>query len=84
VHNRRWAQGAASRGRREDVGGPARIARPSEDIEDDVGGMTAVGNRPGTGRLNRRQPVGEYRREDVDHLPIAIVGAGELAPHALH
>ena len=28
-------------------------------------------------------PVGEHRGEDVDHLPIAVVGAGELAPYAL-
>jgi hypothetical protein len=43
-----------------------------------------VGDRFGAGGLDRRQPVGEHRGEDVDHLPIAIVGAGELAPHALH
>jgi hypothetical protein len=24
------------------------------------------------------------RGEDVDHLPIAVIGTGELAPHALH
>jgi hypothetical protein len=27
------------------------------------------------------QAVGQNSIEDVDHLPIAIVGAGELAPH---
>src|SRR6266516_2034300 len=31
-----------------------------------------------------RQPVGEHRREDVDHLPIAVVDGRELAPHTLH
>jgi hypothetical protein len=39
--------------------------------------------RPGIG-WNRRQPVGEHRGENVDHLPIAVVDAGELAPYALH
>jgi hypothetical protein len=46
--------------------------------------MDAVGKRLGAGGLDRRQPVGQHRGEDIDHLPIAIVGAGELAPHALH
>ena len=46
--------------------------------------MDAVGECLGAGGLDRRQPVGEHRGEDVDHLPIAVVGAGELAPHALH
>src|ERR1700704_6656655 len=32
-------------GRREDVGGPARIALPGEDVEDDVGGVDALGDR---------------------------------------
>ena len=39
--------------------------------------------RLGAGGLDRRQPVGQHRGEDVDHLPIAVVGAGELAPHPL-
>ena len=46
--------------------------------------MDAVSDRLGTGRFDRRQTVGEHRVEDVDHLPIAIVGAGELAPYTLH
>ena len=37
-----------------------------------------------TGRLDCRQPVGEHRGQDVDHLSIAVVGDGELAPHPLH
>src|ERR1700688_2735698 len=71
------------RGGREDVGGPARIALPGEDVEDDVGGVDALGDRLGASGLDRRQPVGEHRGEDVDHLPIAVVDTGELAPHAL-
>jgi len=43
-----------------------------------------VGDRLDAGRFDGRQPVGEHRREDVDHLPIAVLGAGELAPHPLH
>ena len=46
--------------------------------------MDAVGDRLGARGLDRWQAVGEHRGEDVDHLPIAVVGAGELAPHALH
>jgi hypothetical protein len=46
--------------------------------------MNAVAHGFRVGRLDRSQPVGENRGEDVDHLPVAIVGAGELAPHALH
>lgn len=42
--------------------------------------MDAVGNRLSAGRLDRRQPISEHRSEDLDHLPIAVVGAGKLAP----
>src|SRR5262249_8809400 len=44
------------------------------------GGVDTVGNRFGAGGRDRHQPVGEHRGKDVDHLPIAIVGVGELAP----
>ena len=47
-------------------------------------GMDAVGDRLGTGRLEGRQTAGQNRVEDVDHLPIAIVGAGELAPYTFN
>ena len=53
-------------------------------LEDDIGRMDAVGDRFGTCGLDCWQPVGEHRGEDVDHLPIAVIGTGELAPHALH
>jgi hypothetical protein len=43
-----------------------------------------LSNRLGARGFNRRQPIGEHCGEDVDHLPIAVVGAGELAPDALH
>jgi hypothetical protein len=44
-----------------------------------VSGMDTVRDRLGAGRLDGRQTVGQHRVEDVDHLPIAIVGAGEPA-----
>ena len=72
------------RGRREDRGWRAGIALAGQDVEDDISGVDALGDRLGAGRLDRRQPVGEHRGEDVDHLPIAVIGAGELAPDALH
>ena len=43
-----------------------------------------MGERLGASNLDRRQPVGEHRGENVDHLPIAVVNAGKLASHALH
>jgi hypothetical protein len=76
------AQG--QRGRGEDRGRRTGVALAGQDVEDDIGGMDAVGDRLGTGGLDGRQPVGEHRREDVDHLPIAVVDTGELASHALH
>ena len=45
--------------------------------------MDALAQRLGAGRLDRGQPVAQHRGEDVDHLPVAIVGAGELAAHPL-
>jgi hypothetical protein len=78
----RMAQRQGSR--REDRGRWGGITLAGKDVQDDVGGVDTVGDRLGAGGLDRQQPVGEHRGEDVDHLPIAIVGAGELAPHALH
>src|SRR6202451_4624139 len=57
----------------------AGIALPSENVEDDVGGVDALGDRLGASGLDRRQPVGEHRGEDVDHLPIAVFDTGQLA-----
>jgi hypothetical protein len=61
--------------RREDCCGRTGITLAGEDVENDIGGMDAVGDRFGTSCLDRRQPVGEHRGEDVDHLPIAVVDA---------
>src|SRR5215207_3553396 len=72
------------RGWRENVGGPAGIALSSENVEDDVGGVDALDDRLSAGGFDRQQSVGEHRGEDVDHLPIAVIDASELAPYALH
>src|SRR4051812_30572315 len=45
--------------------------------------MDAVGERRGTGRLDRRQPVGQHRRQDLHHLAVAVVKAPQLAPYPL-
>ena len=58
------------------MAGGAGIALAGKDVEDDVGGVDALRDRLGAGNLDCWQPVGEHRGEDVDHLPIAIVGAG--------
>src|SRR5882757_9266961 len=72
------------RSRCEDVGGRRRITLAGQDVEHDIGRMDAVGDRLGTGCLDGRQTVGQNRVENVDHLPIAIVGTGELAPYPFY
>ncbi len=57
---------------------------PSQNVEHDIGGMDAVTERFGTGGFHSRESIDEYRVEDVDHLPIAVLGAGQLAPHTLY
>ena len=69
------------RSRGEDVGWRRRITLAGQDVEHDIGGMNAVSDRLGAGCFDGRQAVGQNRVEDVDHLPIAIVGTGELAPY---
>jgi hypothetical protein len=69
---------------REDRGWRAGITLAGQDVEHDIGGVDALGDRFGAGGLDRWQPIGEHRGEDVDHLPIAVVGTGELALYALH
>ena len=70
-------------GRRHDVGRWGGFTLTGQDIENDIGGMDAVTERFGTSRFHRGQTVSQHRVEDVDHLPIAIVGAGKLAPDPL-
>ena len=54
------------------------IALASQNVEDDVGGMNAVGDCLGAGSFDCGQAVGQNGVEDVDHLSIAVVDAGEL------
>src|SRR5437762_9955545 len=72
------------RSRCEDVGWRRRITLASQDIENDIGGMDAVDDCLGAGSLDCGQAVGQNSIEDVDHLPIAIVGTGELAPYTFN
>jgi hypothetical protein len=60
-------------GRREDVGGPARIALPGEDVEHDIGGMNAVCDRLGAGCFDSRQAVVRtaLRMSTICRLPSA-------------
>ena len=55
------AQG--QRGGCEDGGRRSGIALTGQDVENDIGGVDAVGERLGTGGLDRRQPVGQHRGE---------------------
>ena len=43
-----------------------------------------MSDRLGARCFDGRQTVGQNRVEDVDHLPITIVGAGELAPYTFN
>ncbi len=72
------------RSRGEDVGWRCWIPLAGQDVENDIGRMDAVGNCLGTGRIDGWKAVGQNRVEDVDHLPIAIVGTGELAPYTFN
>jgi hypothetical protein len=56
---------------------------PRQDIEDDVGGMDAAGERLGARRLDRGEAIAEYRRQDFDHLPVAVIRALQPAAHPL-
>src|SRR4051812_10046958 len=76
------AQSQRSRG--EDVGWRRRITLAGQDVENDIGRMDAVSNCLGAGCLDGRQTVSQNRIEDVDHLPIAIVGTGELASYTFN
>ncbi|SFN03347.1 hypothetical protein SAMN05192568_11155, partial [Methylobacterium pseudosasicola] len=65
--------------RRQDGDGCSGLALPGEDVEDDIGRVHALAQRFGTGGLDRAQPVAQHGGEDLDHLPVAVGRAGELA-----
>ena len=54
-----------------------------QDVENDPGGMDAVRQGFGAGRLYSFQPVGEDRAEDLDHLSVAAWLALQLALYTL-
>ncbi len=54
------------------------FALTGEDVEDDVGGVDALAQSLGAGGFDGPEPVAEDGGEDAHHLPIAIVGAGQL------
>ena len=60
-----------------------RIALTRQDVENDIGGMNALGERLRASRFDHWQPVAQHRGEDFDHLPVAVMGAGKLTPHAI-
>jgi hypothetical protein len=55
----------------------------SQDVEHDIGGMNLVAERFGTGGFESRESIGQRGVEDVDHLSIAVIDAGKLAPYTL-
>jgi hypothetical protein len=56
------------------------LAPPGEDIDHHRGGVDAVVESFSTGGLHGGQPIIGDTTEDLDHLPIAIVSALQLAP----
>src|SRR5271157_5563679 len=52
--------------RRQDCRRWARVALARKDVDDDVGGMDALGERRYASCLNRRQSVSEHRGEEFD------------------
>jgi len=46
--------------------------------------MDALAKRLGAGGFHRRQAVGQYRAEDIDHLPVAVRDEAQLPSHLLH
>ena len=45
--------------------------------------MNVLGKRLGAGGLHRRQAIAQDGGQNLDHLTIAVVGTGELAPDAV-
>lgn len=60
-----------------------RVVRSGQDVEDDVCGADPLSQSLGAGRIDRRNAVVHYRREDLHHLAV-VIRALQLAPHALH
>jgi hypothetical protein len=50
-----------------------------QNVQNNTGGMNTVRKRLGTGSFHGLQPVSQNSCEDIDHLPIAIRLAFQLA-----
>lgn len=60
-----------------------RLALPGENVEDDIGGMDALGQGLSAGGFDGGQAVAEHGSKNLHHLPVAIVAAGQLTSYAL-
>jgi hypothetical protein len=60
-----------------------RLAPPGENVDDDIGGMDALGQGLSTGGFDGGQAIAEHGSKNLDHLPVAIVAASELTPEPL-
>ena len=54
-----------------------------QDVEDDIGRMDATGEGFAAGGFDSSQAVAQYRRQDLDHLTVAVIRALQPAPHTL-
>ena len=61
----------------------AGIAAPCQDVENDVARVELGAERLGTGRLDCTEPIGQYRAEDINHLPMAVIDRSQFATNAL-
>jgi hypothetical protein len=69
--------GSVNNGRRR------RLTPSSKNVDDDIGGMDALGQALSAGGFNGGQAVTKPGGKNFDHLPVAVVTASELAPYAL-
>lgn len=56
------------------------ILAAGKDVDDDRRGMNALIEGFAAGRFDSLQPVIPHASQDLDHLPVAIIAAFELAP----
>ena len=80
--NRQSARAAAAARQGQDRCRRPGVAAACQDVEDDVGEVDLspiASARP----LHGRETVGQHRRENLDHLKVAVVRALQLVSHAL-
>ena len=76
--------GQAQRGWGEQQGRWRGVALTGEDIDDDRRGMDAVIERFATSGLDGLKAILRHAGQDLDHLPIAVIAALQLAPDRGH